>query len=178
MRPGLLQTAAYDHSLVRRIWPDATPAEWDRRVQIKQQRQILVTRRTAPIGLDVVIGEAALHRVSGGRAVMAAQLRHLADMSTRDNVTIRVLPFEAGYPDGVSMPPFVVLDFGKTSVGEPAEPTIVFLEGAVGDLYLEDEADVKMYLQAYDGIRRSALDAVASRDLLRRVAREREQRER
>ncbi|MGK8504161.1 helix-turn-helix domain-containing protein [Nocardia asiatica] len=174
--PGLLQTADYDRALAPLAWPEETPQQWEQRVEIKAQRQNIVTRKTQPVVLDMVIGEAALWRVAGSRAVMAAQNRHLADMSTRENVTIRVLPFHAGFPGGVSMPPFVIMAFGEDVPGEQIEPPVVYLEGAVGDMYLEDAADVRLYTQSYDGIRKAALDANSSRSLLRQVAREHEQR--
>lgn len=120
--PGLLQTANDDRVLARERRPEDIPEEQDRRVQLKMQRQKIITRHTQPVTLEVVVGEAALRRVVGGRSVMAAQLRHLADMSTRDNIRLGVLPFEAGFPDGVSMPPFVVLQFGESAPGEPLEP--------------------------------------------------------
>ncbi|WP_454195820.1 helix-turn-helix domain-containing protein [Nocardia sp. Marseille-Q1738] len=174
--PGLLQTADYDRALAPLAWPDETPEQWEQRVQIKQQRQNIVTRKAQPVTLDVVIGEAALRRVAGNPAIMAAQLRHLADMSTRDNVTIRVLPFDAGFPGGISMPPFVILEFGETALGGQVEPPVVYLEAIVGDMYLEDATDLRLYNQRYDRIREAALDANASRSLLRQVAREHEQR--
>ncbi|MEU7767125.1 helix-turn-helix transcriptional regulator [Nocardia sp. NPDC049190] len=176
--PGLLQTADYDRSLVQLAWADSTDAEREQRVQIKTHRQNIVTRKTQPVTLDVVIGEAALRRVAGSRKVMATQLRHLADMSTRPNVTIQVLPFEAGFPDGISMPPFVILEFGNAAYAQAVEPPVVYLEGAVGDMYLEKPDDVNRYHRSYEGIRQAAWDAAASRNLLRQVAREYEQRER
>ncbi|MFE3441642.1 DUF397 domain-containing protein [Nocardia sp. NPDC059180] len=121
--PGLLQTPEYDRELVRRIWPHDSAEEVEKRVQIKAQRQHIVTRRRRPVILDVVVSEAALRRVVGSPSIMAKQLRHLADMSTRENVSVRVLPFDAGFPAGVSMPPFVVLDFDETPAGVETEPS-------------------------------------------------------
>ncbi|MGK8509291.1 helix-turn-helix domain-containing protein [Nocardia asiatica] len=174
--PGLLQTADYDRALVRLTWPEEAPQQWEQRVEIKAQRQNIVTRKTQPVMLDVVIGEAALRRVAGSAAVMAAQNRHLADMSTRDNVTIRVLPFHAGFPGGISMPPFVILEFGEATSADWVEPPVVYLEAIVGDMYLEDAADLRLYNQRYGRIREAALDANSSRSLLRQIAREHEQR--
>lgn len=170
--PGLLQTADYELALIRRVWPDATTDEWHQRVRLKRQRQHIVTRRTQPVSLDVVVGEAALRRVSGGPVVMATQLRHLADMSTRENITLRVLPFRAGFPGGMSMPPFVILDFGMTATGAVAEPPNVFLEGVVGNMYVESATDVAIFTAAYDRISTAAIDAVSSRALLRTIAKE------
>ncbi|MEU2178908.1 DUF5753 domain-containing protein [Nocardia sp. NPDC019219] len=143
---------------------------------LRRRSQNIVTRRTQPVTLDVVIGEASLRRVAGSHAVMATQNRYLADVSTRDNVTIRVLPFDAGFPGGVSMPPFVILSFGDSGPVDQIEPPVVYLEGAVGDMYLEDADDVRFYTQRYDRIREAALDVNSSRTLLRQVAREHEQR--
>lgn len=172
--PGLLQTSNYDRALAHERRPDDDPQERDRRVQLKMQRQKIVTRRTQPVSLDVVVGEAALRRVVGGGSVMAAQLRQLADMSTRDNIELGVLPFAAGFPGGVSMPPFVVLMFGESAPGEPVEPPIVFLEGVVGNMYIEDADDVASFLRTYDLIRDRASDGAVSRQWLRRMAREHE----
>lgn len=168
--PGLLQTAEYRRSLVQLVWPDETPEQWEERVQLRARRQTIVTRKTHPVQLDVVIGEAALHRVAGSRAIMAEQRRHLADMSTRNNICLRVLPFDAGFPDGVSMPPYVILSFGQDSNGDHVEPPVVFLEGAVGEMYLENEDDVRHYYGRHDSIKAAALDETTSRSLLRRVA--------
>ncbi|MFE3954846.1 helix-turn-helix domain-containing protein [Nocardia sp. NPDC059091] len=170
--PGLLQTEEYDRALLCARWPNEPAEERDRRTQIKQHRQVAITRKNRPLDVDVVIGEAALRRPVGGPMVMARQLRHLADTSTRDNVSIRVLPLRAGFPGGVSMLPFVILDFGTPPPGAPTEPLVVYLEGMVGSMYLEDQDDVRIYYSAHETLRQAALDETASRNLLRRIARE------
>ena len=45
---------------------------------------------------DVVLDEAALHRVIGRRQVMAAQLAKILDMAALPHVTVQVLPYEVG----------------------------------------------------------------------------------
>lgn len=171
--PGLLQTADYDRALAHEQGPDEDPEQQAGRIQLKMQRQKIITRRTQPVTLDVVVGEAALRRAAGGRGVMAAQLRHLADMSTRDNIELAILPFAAGFPGGISMPPFVVLMFGESAPGEPVEPPVVFLEGIVGNMYIEDRDDVARFLRTYDLIRSKAIAGPDSRQSLRELARER-----
>ncbi|MCU1647451.1 MAG: family transcriptional regulator [Nocardia sp.] len=170
--PGLLQTEQYDRALLRQRWPDDSEEERDRRAQIKRHRQTTILRRTRPMDLDIVIGQAALQRIVGEPKTMANQLRYLADTSTRENISVRILPFEAGFPGGLSMLPFVILDFGTPPRGEPTEPPVVYLEGAVGSMYLEDGNDVRFYHHAHEDIHQAALDEVASRNLLRRLARE------
>ncbi len=169
---GLLQTAEYARALNHLGYPDDTEDEIERRVALRMQRQALITRRVAPATVDVVLHESVLHRVVGGAKVMAAQLRHLADFSTRDNVGLRILPFAAGVPLGVSTGPFTVLEFGTDSKGHPVEPPVVYAEGFTGDLYLERHADVRRYDRAHECLQRHALDIQPSRHLLRQVAKE------
>lgn len=169
---GLLQTAEYARALNHLGYPQDSVDELDRRVALRLQRQALITRRHSPAEIDVVLHESVLHRLVGDAKVMAAQLRHLADTSTRSNVTLRILPFAAGVPLGVSTGPFTVLEFGTDSKGQPVEPPVVYAEGFTGDLYLERRADVSRYDRAHECLQRSALDIQPSRDLLRRVAKE------
>ncbi|WP_396897527.1 helix-turn-helix domain-containing protein [Nocardia colli] len=169
---GLLQTADYARALHRLGYPDDSEAELERRVQLRLQRQALITRKCSPATVAVVLHESVLRRVVGGAKVMAAQLRHLADLSTSDNVSVRILPFAAGIPLGDSTGPFTVLEFGTDSKGQPVEPPVVYVEGFTGDLYLERPVDVQRYHRAHESLQRAALDIQTSRQLLRQVAKE------
>jgi transcriptional regulator with XRE-family HTH domain len=169
---GLLQTADYAMALNRLGYPEDSDAELERRVQLRLQRQALITRKASPATVDVVLHEAVLRRVVGGAKVMAVQLRHLADLSTRNNVSLRILPFAAGVPLGVSTGPFTILEFGTDGKGQPIDPPVVYAEGFTGDLYLERGADVRRYDRAHECLQRSALDIQPSRHLLRQVAKE------
>ncbi|MFI2281481.1 helix-turn-helix domain-containing protein [Nocardia beijingensis] len=169
--PGLLQTAAYARALDRTYFPHDSEDEQERRIRLRMERQSILTRKTKPTRIDVVLHESVLHTIVGDPATMAALLRHLADMSTRPNVSIRILPYTAGIPIGVPIGPFVILDFAPDVEGV-TEPTVVYVENFTGDLYLEREEDVNSYRKASATIQRAALDAVTSRNMLRRVARE------
>lgn len=169
---GLLQTPDYARALVRAGLPHEGKDEIDRRVEMKMRRQGLVMRKRQPAELQVVLLECALRRMVGGPRIMAAQLRHIADLSTRPNVCVRVLPFRAGVPLGDPVGQFVILDFGTDKKGEPLEPPVVYLENYTGGLYLEKSTDVRHYHGAYQALENAALDETASRTLLRQVARE------
>ncbi|WP_442790354.1 helix-turn-helix domain-containing protein [Nocardia sp. CDC153] len=170
--PGLLQTAEYARALNRLGYPEETAAEVDRRVQLRMQRQAMITRQVRPATIAMVLHESVLRRLVGGARVMAAQVRHLAELSTRTNVALRILPFAAGVPLGLSTGPFVILEFGTDSKGQPVEPPVVYVEGFTGDLYLERQGDVQRYRRAQAGLERCALDVQDSRNLLRQVAKE------
>ncbi|MBL1080135.1 helix-turn-helix domain-containing protein [Nocardia sp. 2] len=170
--PGLLQTADYARRLIHTAHPDARESEIAGRVQVRMRRQVLITRNTRPTALHVVLSESVLRRSIGGPTIMAAQMRHLADTSTRPNIAILVLPFAAGMPTGEQTGPFVILDFGHDNHGRSVEPTVVYAEGFTGDMYSEKVRVVDCYAAAYDRIRRAALDEADSRILLRQTAKE------
>ncbi|WP_280233798.1 helix-turn-helix domain-containing protein [Nocardia cyriacigeorgica] len=169
--PGILQTADYTRALMRAARPDEPEAERERRVQMRQYRQMIVTRKRRPVEVDIVLYEAALRRTVGSRKTMSVQARHLADMSTRPNVTIRILPLAAGIP-GACTGQFTILEFGTNGTGQPTEPPVVYVPSLTGGLYLEKPHAVRRYHEAYNAFRNAALDEVASRSLLRQVAKE------
>ncbi|WP_062994801.1 helix-turn-helix domain-containing protein [Nocardia mikamii] len=170
MLPGLLQTPNYARLLDQIYFPRIARDELERRMELKRRRQVLVTRKTNPAKVDLVIQEAVLRTMVGTPALMAEQLRHLADAPA--NVTVRVLPFAAGFPLGTPPGPFTILDFGQDSKGRDISPTVVYIESYAGDMYLERNADVGRYRQAYNVIQQAALDVAESKRLLRHTARE------
>ncbi|WP_067667688.1 helix-turn-helix domain-containing protein [Nocardia miyunensis] len=170
--PGLLQTAAYARAVFSAYPGYVGQDDVDRRVELRLKRQAIVTRKTMPVNLEVVLHESALHRVVGSQRVMAAQLRHLAEIGKLPNVSIRIHPFAAGCTWGMLHGPFVILEFGNDAKGRPLEPPLVFLESQMSnDLYLEKPEDVRRYHELAEDIRKTALDEAKSRDLLRQVAR-------
>ncbi|PSR64266.1 MULTISPECIES: helix-turn-helix domain-containing protein [Nocardia] len=174
--PGLLQTEAYAHTVMRSFVPKESETTLQQHVALRMKRQLIVKRRAEPVTLDVVLHESALRRVVGGPKVMGSQLRHLADASTRPNVQLQVLPFSAGLPMGLVPGPFVILNFGLNGKGKPVEPTVVYVESVLTTaIYLEKQADVDRYCEVSAALHDAALDPVNSRMLLRKIAKEYEQ---
>ncbi|NEW53855.1 helix-turn-helix domain-containing protein [Nocardia cyriacigeorgica] len=170
--PGILQTADYTRALVREGYPEESSAEHERRVQMRQYRQMIVTRKRCPVEVDVLLHESVLRRVIGSPRVSAIQLKHLADLSTKPNVRLRVMPNTAGAPRGTGAGHFVILEFGIDRTGREVEPPVVYIQSLTGGLYLEKPKDVRGYHGLYEAYLGAALDAVESRALLRRVAKE------
>ncbi|MFE3259571.1 helix-turn-helix domain-containing protein [Nocardia sp. NPDC059229] len=172
---GLLQTADYTRAVDRAFFVDDTDDELERRVQIRVQRQHLLTRSRRPTEVSVVLHENVLRTVVGDNRVMAAQCRHVADMSTHDNIDIRVMPFRAGLPLGAALPPFTIMDFGGSVRGNNVtEPPQVYCEGYAGSAYLEKRTDVLRFRQAFGKLQQASLDTRPSRDFLREIARRHE----
>ncbi|WP_280469584.1 helix-turn-helix domain-containing protein [Nocardia brasiliensis] len=168
---GLLQTADYTRAVDRLYFPDDTDDELERRVQVRAQRQHILTRSRKPTAMSVILHENVLRTVVGDERVMVAQLRHLVDMSTCDNIEIRVMPFRAGLPLGAAVPPFTIMEFARDSLfNQVAEPPQVYCEGYAGSVYLESRADVRTFRQAYRNLREACLEPRPSRDMLREIA--------
>jgi hypothetical protein len=82
---------------------------------------------------------------------MAEQLHHLTEVAAFPTVTIQVLPFPAGEHPGLSGA-FTLLGFP-----EPADPDVVYIEHATGDLYLERAEEIRQYALLFDYLRAAAL---------------------
>ncbi|WP_200209908.1 helix-turn-helix domain-containing protein [Micromonospora coerulea] len=150
--PGLLQTEAYAREIYRiTAGEDAI----ERKVAARLRRQD-VLHREAPVRLSVVLNEAVLLRAVGGPAVMAAQISHMARLAQLPNVTIHVLPFNAGGHPAMSTP-YVILGFA-----DAADASVVYLENLTMGLALEDVAHVHGYSLLHEELCRMALDPAAS----------------
>ncbi|BEK96530.1 helix-turn-helix domain-containing protein [Nocardia seriolae] len=170
--PGIIQTPAYARILDRRYFPDETETEIDRRLELRAQRQQVIRRQRHPAEAVIILHEAALRTVIGDRHVMVAQLRHIADLSTHDNIDVRVLPFRAGLPLGTPLTPFMIYQSGRDVHGRLTEPTVVVAENLVGAMYFERKTEVVAYREAFATVRCATLEAGPSRDLIRELARE------
>ncbi|MEG8179392.1 helix-turn-helix domain-containing protein [Nocardia terpenica] len=171
LMPGLLQTVGYARAVERPYLPSETPEDIERRVELRMKRAAIITRSRMPVKADFVIHESALHTIAGSRAIMAAQLRHLADRSTLPNVTIRILPFTAGFPsDRILVLPYTIVDFPPDSRAFRSEPPVVYTECTISATFFEEEDDVQIYRDIHETNRRATLEEQASRDLLRQVA--------
>jgi hypothetical protein len=152
--PGLLQTEDYARATITAGYPGARPAETDRRVALRMDRQQLLTRPSPP-HLRLVIDEAVLRRPAGRPAVMRTQLDRLIAAAQRPNITLQVLPFTAG-PHPAMYGTFHVFRFPAREL-----PDIVCGENMTSAFYLDKPQDAATYGHALDRI--CALAAPAAR---------------
>ena len=143
--PALLQTEDYIRAVVGGAHLEDRPEEAERRVGLRLGRQQLLTQETPP-RLWAVVDEAALRRPVGGREVMRAQLKRLIEATELPNVTLQVLPSDAGAHPAM-MGAFSVLRFG-----DQALPDIVYVEQLTSALYLSKQEDVNQYLHVMESI--------------------------
>lgn len=157
---GLLQTEAYAHAVVSRGMKGASPADVDRRVALRLERQKYLVAENAP-DVHIVLDEAALRRPYGDREVMRGQLQHLIEISERPNVRLQVVPFSLGGHSGESGA-FTILSFPESDLQD-----VVYLEQLTSALYLDKREDVAQYEQVLVELQRDSPGPDASRDLLR-----------
>ncbi|WP_243788203.1 helix-turn-helix transcriptional regulator [Saccharopolyspora gloriosae] len=114
-----------------------------------------------------VIGEAAFRRMPGGPnpSVALDQVEHLLDLGERYSRTfIHVLPFDVRL--AFTPNDFTIMRFPD------ATKDFVFIEHAAGGIYLDDEGDFELFVDAWDRIRGAALELNESVDFLRGLAAE------
>jgi transcriptional regulator with XRE-family HTH domain len=157
---GLLQTEDYARAVILIANAHASTEEIDRRVSVRMKRQQLLTQPDAP-ELWTVLDEAVLRRPPGGPEVMRAQLEHLLQISDLPNVTVQIVPFDAG-PHAAAGGPFTILRFP-----EPDLPDLVYLEQLNSAVYLDHPDDVIDYVTVVDQLCIQAETGAASKDMLR-----------
>ncbi|MBF6332915.1 helix-turn-helix domain-containing protein [Nocardia transvalensis] len=168
--PGLLQTPDYRRVLAWTENPTWTHDEVERRVQVATNRQQRL--QDSKFRLIVLLSEAVLYNQVGSDAVMEEQLTQLASLSELSNITIGIVPFKATNPIGPIVSSCTLLEFPILASTKSEEPPVVYVEGYVGDLYLESEGDVKQYRDALGRIGQVALDPTQSRQRILAVAEE------
>jgi hypothetical protein len=142
--PGLLQTKEYARSVVLLGHGRAKEDEIERRVELRLQRQQILTRADPP-KLWMVVDEAALRRPIGGHDVMRAQIEALLEInSTLPNVRLQVIPFNAG-GHAAAGGAFTILRFPDDDL-----PDVVYIEQLTSALYLDKRDDVDLYAEAME----------------------------
>ncbi|MFC7305300.1 helix-turn-helix transcriptional regulator [Streptomyces monticola] len=161
---GLLQTADHAREIIRHVIPAPTPPEVEHRVSHRVRRQDVIYRSN-PLPYRTVIHEAALRMRVGGRSVARAQHQHLLDMSERDHITIRVLPFDVGaFPGSGQSINFL---YGPVPQLDTAQ-----LDQFHGPVLLDSEAHLAKYRSLLDVVESIALGPEKSRDLIHSIAQE------
>jgi transcriptional regulator with XRE-family HTH domain len=161
--PGLMQTPDYARAMHEAGVPEFTPERIDELIEVRLTRQRLLVQ-DPPVRLKVVLDEAVLHRLVGGPAVMSAQLDRLIVLSNQPNVTMQVIPYSAGAHPAMDST-FNILEFAGPV------PSVVYVEGLVGWIYVERPQDMRRYQQVFDHLCTIALSPKETIKLMTGVAR-------
>ncbi|OZV77701.1 transcriptional regulator [Micromonospora echinospora] len=167
--PGLLQTRRYALGIYQVDQPEMTDEDRELAVELRLQRQSLLTRRLprAP-RVQVTLCESVLLRPVADAAVMAEQLRHLLEVTDLPNVSIRILPLAAGPHSGNVAGEFVMLEFPPGNRSTP-EPAVVYSESLTGGLYLDRPAEFAAYEKVWASLGRLAFDEGQSKNVISKI---------
>ncbi len=161
--PGLLQDEGYARAIMA---PTGHVSDMlETRLRFRLGLADVLTRDQHPLRLWVVVGEAALHKNIGGKAVMRDQLRHVARLCRdRSNVTVQVMPLNVRehYLIGATV---TIYTFDR------AIPEIASADTTIGEQFFERDSSVAEAIGKFDDVRVKALDPLTSIDMLEDLSR-------
>lgn len=159
---GMLQTSDYAEATFRATHPRESDEQIRARVAARLERGSVMDRESPPL-LWVILHESTLRTVVGGRAVMRAQLDHLAVQAATPHITLQVLPFSAGAsPSAVA---FILLT-------QDDERAIVYSETADTGYMSDSVTAVASAEITYERLRAAALSSEVSLSLIQQIAEE------
>ncbi|NED87541.1 helix-turn-helix transcriptional regulator [Streptomyces sp. SID11233] len=162
--PGLLQTSDHALALFRVVIPQLPEREIALRLAHRVERQEVLDG-DAPPPYTSIVHEAALRMQFGGRSVARAQLDHLLKQSERANVTLLVIPFEAGAFPGA----------GQTVLyaeGPVPQLDTVQIDNSHGPHFVHSHTQLAKYRAHLDWMQEIALPPGKSRDFIHNIARQ------
>jgi len=153
--PGLLHTPEYARAVMLANPAMISPDKLENFISIRHERQARLEQGT-DVRLDAVIWEVALITTVGSDEVQRGQLSRLLELMDRPNISVQVLPLEAG--DKASMSgSFVMFSFGRER-----SVSTVFVENLTSSQYLERDQELRGYTLVFDALRSAALSPAAS----------------
>jgi transcriptional regulator with XRE-family HTH domain len=157
--PALFETAEYRRAVVMAGGNDPERAE--ELVAATLDRQS-VLQRTEPPEVVAVLHEMVLRRLIGSPEIMHDQLTHLADLATRPNISVHVVPSSVGAHAGLS---------GDISLASgDGGPDVLHTDAVPEGHTAESRSLVRRAAVTFERIRRDALPCAQSRDLIMEVA--------
>ncbi|MEV0096012.1 helix-turn-helix transcriptional regulator [Streptomyces sp. NPDC050738] len=161
--PGLLQTEDQARAVFAQVIPRLSRADLDARLAFRMDRRRILDRPNPPT-VEAIIHEAALRIEFGGTETTRAQLTHLLELSERDHISLRVIPFKrGGFPGS-----------GQSVVyATAAVPNLdtVELDATHGPEFLDTDVQLAKYRAQLDGLAHLALHPEESRDHISELAR-------
>lgn len=158
---GLLQTADYARRAVEATRLQETSMSIESKVAVRLARQSVLTKPGAPSGAFIVGEAALLARADDDGTVMRGQLQRLLDVAKLPNITVQVLPSDAGLSPALAG--------GFTIIGFPeiSDLDVVHSERLLSTVFAEDPDEVELYRVAFQKITAQAL---SPEDSSRRIA--------
>ncbi|MBL7256356.1 helix-turn-helix domain-containing protein [Paractinoplanes lichenicola] len=163
--PGSLQSRDYAKAIIE-PWVINDPEALAEAVEVRMTRQEFLD--ASGTTLHAVIDEAVLHRTVGGTDVMRGQIGKMIELAESGFVALQAIPFDAGAHLGMNSG-FTVLQFEGPHMSDSPYPVadVVYLEDLGDGQWLDQPAEVKRYLGAFDRLRSTALPTIETIDFMK-----------
>ncbi|MGQ4514688.1 Scr1 family TA system antitoxin-like transcriptional regulator [Streptomyces sp. DW26H14] len=161
---GLFQTEDYAYALINGGFPPPPEERVRELVEARMARQALFSRQPTAL-IELILDESVLRREIGSKAIMREQLLHLAELARLRNVTVQILPLNAG-----SRGEYAGARGSITLIETPEDDRFVYLEPQDESLLIKDSGKVRTYAQRYAKIRAQALGPDESLAFIERLA--------
>ncbi|MFJ4622539.1 helix-turn-helix transcriptional regulator [Streptomyces sp. NPDC088812] len=162
--PGLLQSEDYARALFSCRVPQLPCNELEARVHHRMERRVIITEEPS-IPYQALVHEAALRIRVGGSATSRAQLARILELSERDHVTVRVIPF-------------ALEDFSDITAamayagGVVPELDTVVRDAPHGTVFIDCEAQLNVFRTLFRRVEAVSLEPKPSRDLIHQLAKD------
>ncbi|MEU0395778.1 helix-turn-helix transcriptional regulator [Streptomyces sp. NPDC006208] len=158
--PGLLQSEAYARSVFEGTVPVAPDDQMESFMARRMERQRMLSERpTTPFSF--IVEEHVFRRRFGDVEQMREMFDHVLELSAPRNVTLQIVPLEAGL--------HACLDGPVRLLETPKGQRLAYSEGQQNGRLISDPKEVSLLYQRYDTLRSQALNAKDSRGLLERL---------
>ncbi|MEU4032005.1 helix-turn-helix domain-containing protein [Streptomyces anulatus] len=161
---GLFQTQDYARALIGGGFPPLPDPRVEELVEVRMARKALFDREPVAM-IEAVLDESALIRGIGSDDIMRDQMRYLANVAKRRNVSLQVLPLDAGLSGEYAA------GHGSLNIVEGADHKHrVYLEVQEESWTLSDPTKVSTHAQRCAKIRAEAMGPRESLKFFERLA--------
>jgi transcriptional regulator with XRE-family HTH domain len=162
--PVLFQTEEYARAVLHQTYDQTRPYQLEALIEVRSRRQVLLERADPP-DVYLILDEAAIRRLVGGHEAMGRQISRLAEAASRPNVTIEVIPFNAGAHPGMNGS-FTIYEFSDQADND------IMVMGAPGDdkVFWDSQEQILAYRESFENLRGLSLGQNGSKEFLTGLA--------
>ncbi|MZE80069.1 helix-turn-helix domain-containing protein [Streptomyces xinghaiensis] len=162
--PGLLQSETYARAVIEGTIPLRTDEHLEAQLTARMERQKMLRERPT-VPFSFIVEEHVFWRQFGDAEAMRGLLDHVLELSAPRNVTLQVVPLDAGL--------HACLDGPVRILETPAGQRLGYSEGQQNGRLISDRKEVSLLCNRYETLRSQALSPTESRALLERLRGER-----
>lgn len=158
--PGLLQSEGYARAVFEGTIPVVPDERLETLVSARSERQQMLYERPS-VPFSFIVEEHVFRRRFGDTQQMRGMLDHVLRHSAPRNISLQVVPIEAGL--------HACLDGPLQLLETPERRRLAYSEGQQNGRLITDAKEVSLLCQRYDTLRSQALSPQDSRGLLERL---------